>query len=58
MTEQIEGRPLSEIRAIVAADNARLQRILDIWSELTEEQQEALVADAEATHSENELDET
>lgn len=51
----VEGRPMSEIkRLVVAEDSARFARLADVWNDLTVEQQEALVTDAEAMQSENE----
>lgn len=51
-----EGRSAKEARKIVEADLARLGRIEEIWGELREEQQNALIDEAEAMHSENEME--
>lgn len=46
-----EGRTMRELRYIVAASHARLDRIGDVWDELTDAEQEALATRAEAMHA-------
>ncbi len=40
---KIKGRPMSEINAIVAADNARFDELAKAWQDLTEREQVELV---------------
>jgi len=44
--EQPQGRPLSELRAIVEADNRRFYELGELWTDLTEAQQRELIATA------------
>jgi len=53
MEEPVKQRPMSEIRRLVAESNARFDRIGEVWSELTDEQQEDLAMQAEAMSTEN-----
>lgn len=46
------GRSAKEAMKIVQADLARLARIEDVWSELTEAEQMQLVEEAERLHAE------
>lgn len=52
-THRPQGRPMHEIRAIVAAENERFDAIGSLWHELTDAQQEELVATAQAMHERN-----
>lgn len=52
MSEQPQGRPLKELRALVQASHERLRRIEDAWDSLTDDEQEDLASQAEAMESE------
>ncbi len=56
MQDRPVGRSIKELHRIIAASDARLDRITSVWNELVDEQQDALAQDAEAMHSENEMD--
>lgn len=53
MNEQPEGKPIKELREIVARDLARLERIQEVWSSLSDDQQEDLACQAEAMSTED-----
>ncbi len=58
MQDRPAGRSIKELHRIIAASDARLDRITSVWNELTDAQQEALATDAEAMDSENAMDES
>lgn len=49
----VEQRSMKEIRKIVAADQARFDRLAEAWGDLTEDEQKELVHRAEAMAKEN-----
>lgn len=46
-TAQVKQRPMSEIRRLVAEDQARFDRLAEVWQELLEHQQVELIKTAE-----------
>lgn len=52
--EQPQGRSMTEIRAILAADTARWERLAEAWPNLTDEEQERLTVLAESAAAEDE----
>jgi hypothetical protein len=54
MAEQPEGKSMQELRRLVAESDARYRRIGEVWGDLSDEDQERLASDAEASASENE----
>lgn len=49
MNEQPQGKSMRELRRLVAESNARFNRIGEVWNELSDEEQEWLAMQAEAT---------
>ena len=46
MEAQPKSRPISEFRRLVAADHARFYKLHELWQEMTEAQQNEIIATA------------
>jgi catalase len=47
MSEQPQGKTMRELRAIVEADQRRFDQLGELWSQLTDDEQQQLVATAQ-----------
>lgn len=47
-TERPKGRSMRELRAIIAAEDARRQRLLDAWGDLPVQDQVEVITHAES----------
>jgi hypothetical protein len=54
ITPQVQGRPIAEIRRLVAEDTARFETLAATWNDLTVSQQIELVKTAQAMEERNE----